>query len=223
MSTNNAIGADTPARPVNMDEIVASWSRDNGGKMKVRSLNGNTRPLRGGDWLSSGPGMMTLGVTWEEHGGKQYGLTVGHAFAANGLPAGSSVFAFNSDQENPITGKYKAIKIGTIVAIDMETDSAIIEIFPSIKIDPLAVALSGGDDQVLKIKLPKPFMIREDLPYGQRLMMYGASRRGMIGARVVRTGENAEDPATLWATKSYVSTHGGRVYPSGLTKAFLCW
>lgn len=131
-------------------------------------------------------------------------MTVGHAFTDHGLPRGSSVFAFDSDQENPTTGKYKSIKIGTVVALDPATDSAIIEIFLSIKIDPLAVALSGGDDQVLKIKLPKPFAnpTAGALPYGQPLMMFGAARRGMIGVGVLRTGDNPYDPATVWATKS---------------------
>jgi len=51
---------------------------------------------------------------------------------------------------------HKHIKIGTVAAVDREqTDSVIIEIFPSILIDPLAVALSGGDDHVSKIALPK--------------------------------------------------------------------
>jgi hypothetical protein len=229
MSTKNANGADTPARRVNMDEIVASWSREDvrksrddnsGGKMKVRSLDGNIRPLRGGDWLSSGWGLMTLGVAWVEHyGDKQYGLTVGHAFTDNQLPSGSSVWAFNSDQENPTTGKHKSIKIGTVLSIDTETDTAIIEIFPSIKIDPLAVTLSGGNDKVLKIELPKPFTkpTGDSLPYGETLI-FGATRRGMIGVRVPRAGDNPCDPATSWATRSHVSTAVGRMDPSGQTK-----
>jgi hypothetical protein len=83
-----------------MDDIEESWSpadervRDDGGndKMKIRSLNGNTRALRGGDWLSSRFALMTLAVAWTDHGDKKYGLTVVHVFFADhGLTVGDSV------------------------------------------------------------------------------------------------------------------------------------
>jgi hypothetical protein len=58
------------------------------------------------------------------------------------------------------------------------------------------VALFGGDDQVCKITLPRPFATdadaSDDLPLGQRLVMFGASRREMIGVRVEATGRDDE-------------------------------
>ena len=235
MSTTNSTNNDvsTPVQ-VNLGDIEASWSpldvrkgRDDGGneKMKVRSLNGNTRALRGGDWISSSRGiLMTLGVAWieHEHGGKQYGLTVAHEFARHALTIGDSVFAFDSDDE-PMTKlngtrAHKSIKIGTIVSIDVEgTDSTIFEIFPSIMIDPLAVALSGGDDQVRRITLPRPFALPTTLPHGQKLVMYGAARRGMIGVRVEVT-DRLDDLSAAFAAKSYETTHGGDGIAKGGTK-----
>ena len=200
-----------------MDEVVNSWSpedvrkqRDDTGhgNMKIRSLNGNTRRLRGGDWITSGPGFCTLSVAWKEHGGKQYGLTVAHVFTSYNLPRGSSVWAVDSDEPLPATGKHRTIKIGSLVSIDFATDSAVFEIFPNIKIDPLAVALSSvcGDDKVVKIKRPSPFTpiaIPEEVPFGSQLIMYGAARRGMIGVRVPRRGGNVCDMSRFWSTQSY--------------------
>lgn len=66
-STINANSVATTAR--RMENIVESYSppevrmgRDEGGNVnvKVRSLNGNTRALRGGDWVASSYG----NVTW---------------------------------------------------------------------------------------------------------------------------------------------------------------
>lgn len=206
----------TPRRLLNVTEIEASWSPedvrmqrdDDSGEMKVRSLLGNTRRLRGGDWISSGPAYMTLGVTWIGHGTKQYGLTVAHAFTRYHLPPGSSVWAVNSDEPVPAKGRFASIKIGTVRKLDMATDSAVIEIFPSIKIDPLAVALSGGDDNVVKIELPTPLPTpfanppEHGLPYGEQVVMYGAARRGMVGVRVQRTGDNIDITSTIWSTQS---------------------
>ena len=216
----------SPSSRVNMDEVVNSWSPedvrkqldDTGhGNMKVRSLNGNTRRLRGGDWITSGPGFCTLAVAWKEHGGKQYGLTVAHVFTSYNLPRGSSVWAVDSDEPLPATGKHRTIKIGSLVSIDFATDSAVFEIFPNIKIDPLAVALSSGDDKVVKIKRPSPFTpIPEEVPYGSQLIIYGAARRGMIGVRVPRRGENVCDMSAFWSTQSY--DNEGSMEPTGQTK-----
>jgi hypothetical protein len=154
---------------------------------------------------------MTLAVAWtSEHGDKKYGLTVAHAFADHGLTVGDSVFAFDSDDE--VVGKkaHKSIKIGTIVSLNTLTDSVVFEIFPSIAIDPLAVALSGGDDQVYRITLPIPETATADpLPYGQRLVMFGAAQRVKIGARVQPTGGRADDISARFATMSYVATAEG--------------
>jgi hypothetical protein len=238
MSTNSTSddNVNTPVR-VNMDVIEASWSpledrqeRDEGGngKMKVRSLNCNTRALRGGDWIFTRRSMMTLSVAWTEHGGIKYGLTVGHAFLDNRLPVGSSVFAFDSDDESMTkrdgTRAHRKIKIGTVKAINRVTDSAIIEIFPNINIDPLAVALSGGDDQVCKITLPRPFVTRtdadasDDFLLAQRLVMFGAARREMIGIRVEATGRD-DEISVSFAPTSYVTTEeGNRIEVNGETK-----
>ena len=127
--------------------------------MKVRSLNGNMRALRGGDWVASSYGIVMLAVAWT-HGkcNKKYGLTVAHVFTDHCLGVGSSVFAFDSDEAEMTrldgTTAHKPIRIGTVTSIDMmPTDSAIFEIFDSIKIEPLAVALSSGNEQVCRITL----------------------------------------------------------------------
>lgn len=229
---------DTPTK-VNMDAIEAAWSplearkardEDGHGGMKVRSLNDNTRALRGGDWIFTRRSMMTLAVCWNEHG-NQYGLTVGHAFFSNNLPVGSSVFAFDSDDATmtKLDGSkaHKRIKIGTVKAIDRATDSAIIEIFPNITIDPLAVALSGGDDQVCKITFPKPSAAGagagaggpDDFPLGQKLVMFGAARRGMTGLRVEALGRD-DDLSVSFATQSFVTTDedGNRIEANGDTR-----
>ena len=181
--------------------------------MKLRSLNHSTRKLRGGDWLVSKQSHMTLAVAWNGHNGKKYGLTVAHSFAEHGRTVGDSVFAFNSDEEEiptPDGGKaHRVIKVGTVVSIDMATDSIIFEISTDIKIDPLAVALSGGDDQVRKIVLPKPGALSDEpLPYGKKLVMFGAARRGMIGCRVRSYDDQLVDVektdiSAMFAAQSY--------------------
>ncbi|CAB9530388.1 expressed unknown protein [Seminavis robusta] len=163
-----------------MDEVVNSWSpsdvrkqRDDTahGNMKIRSLNGNIRRLRGG---------------------------------------GPSVWAVDSDEPLPATGKHRTIKIGSLVSIDFSTDSAVFEIFPNIKIDPLSVALSSGDDKIVKIKRPSPFTpIPEEVPFGSQLIMYGAARRGMIGVRVPRRGENDDNQGSMEPTGQTRLTFSG--------------
>lgn len=131
-----------------------------GGTVKVRSMNGNTRALRGGDWVSSGFSNATLAVAWTHHGkcNKKYGLTVARVFTKHALGVGAPVFAFDADEAEMTkpggTKGHKPIKIGIVTSIDMQSDSAVFEIFDPIKIDPLAVALSGGDDQVCRITPP---------------------------------------------------------------------
>ena len=231
----NPNNVNTPAR-VDMRAVEASWSlldvrkgRDDEGRnenSKVRSLNGNTRALRGGDWIATRhEAVMTLAVAWTLSNGKQYGLTVAHAFTDDYLSYGDSVFAFNSDEAcvKTLDGKksHKHIKIGTVVAVDREqTDSVIIEIFPSILIDPLAVALSGGDDHVCKIALPKPGdTATNPKPPGQRLVMYGAARRGMIGVRVPASDDVGDEyKSSCIATKSYETTDEGGLIATGATK-----
>jgi len=232
MSTTNTNNVSTPVR-MNIGAIEASWSpldarkgRDDEGrkeKMKVRSLNGNTRALRGGDWLSScNHGLMTLGVAWTEHSGKKYGLTVAHPFAYDGLAVGDSVFAFDSDAPTTMrdgTTAYKSIRVGTIVSIDKKgTDSVIFEIFPSIHIESHAVALSRGDDQVRIITFPRPGAAAEEVPHGGKLVMYGAARRGMIGVRVPSPDDNFGVMYSSTAGKSYETTGGGDRITNGRAK-----
>ena len=202
--------ATTPQR-LNVSSIVSSWSPlevreardvDGEGKIKVRSLNGNTSPLRGGDWLSSRKALVTLSVAWTEHGGKKYGLTVAHPFTDHGFGVGSSVFAFDSDEATftkPNGQKaHKSIKIGSIVSVDMETDSVVFDIFPHIKIEPQVVTLSPS--QVRKVDLPNPFENGEPFPVGKKLIMFGAARRGMVGVHV---DDEFDSPiAKRFATKS---------------------
>jgi len=140
-------------------------------------MNGNRRALRGGDWVASRFGSVTLAVAWT-HGkrNKKYGLAVARAFTDHGLGVGASVFAFDSDEAEMTrldgTKANKPLKIGTVTTIDMRTDSAIFEIFDFIKIDPLAVALSGGDDQVCRITLPTPGANVLSPAIGERLVVF---------------------------------------------------
>ena len=200
MSTEPTTKSSSSPAKLNIRALEEAWRKERrqqeeGHVKEVRSLNGNTRPLRGGDWIASRGTLMTIGVTWiNECDNKKYGLTVAPAFVDHGLGVGDSVFAFDSDDESAInpdgTRAHKSIKIGTVVSLDdEETDSVIIEIFPHIIIDPLAVALSRGDDHVYKITLPKPFATSNSdnssvstFPCNkQRMVMFGATGRGMIG------------------------------------------
>jgi hypothetical protein len=228
---NNKPTVSTPTKVVDMDAIEQSWSsplearkekhdEPAADKMrKIRSLlNHNTRHLRGGDWLVSTRSHMTLAVAWNhEHNGKKYGLTVAHPFANYGRTIGDSVFAFDSDENEVqnLDGEmvHKLVNVGTIVSIDMDTDSIIFEIYSNIKIYPLAVALSAGEDQVRKIVLPKPGVIPEPLPYGKQLVMFGAARHGMIGCRVKDVdrlaGSTSTDISAELATQSYETNRNG--------------
>jgi hypothetical protein len=120
------------------------------------------------------------------------------------------VFAFDSDNKSMTTHDgtraHKRIKIDIVKAINRVTDSAIIEIFPNINIDPLAMALSSGDDQrICKITLLRPFTTdadaSDDLPSGQRLVMFGAARSGMIGVRVE---VNSRDDKVQYQLRSHL-------------------
>jgi len=233
---NNGRAAAVTPQKVNIDDAEKSWSpeevRKGRGKdntIKIRSLHNNTRALRGGDWLVAKESCMTLAVAWSAHHGKKYGLTVAHGFSHFGRPVGSSIFAFDSDCEEiptPDGGKvHKLIKIGTVVSMDMPTDSIVFEIFPHIRIDPLAVALSGDDSQVYKIVLPKPGAERpQPLPFGKKLVMYGAARRGMIGYRVEAIDRPCDAAATeistVFATQSYETDadDDARLTTAGKTK-----
>lgn len=219
-----------------MDEIENSWSpleqrkaRDAGGSgnMKVRSMRGNTVALHGGDWISSRYGNATLGVAWQDSKTKKkYGLTVGHLWYDHCLGVGASVFAYDTDEPTMtnLDGSkgHKPIKVGTIQAIDVVLDFIIFEIFDHIKIDPLAVALSGGDDQILHIKLPVPGQTKVPPAPGQRLVLYGAARRGMVGRRILVDAEEDEIPEDMlsakFVTKSYVTTPDGQVETNGALK-----
>ena len=228
-SISNSLAA--PSKKVNLKSIKESRSpedqrkkrddhRESIAPMKVRSLAGNARKLRGGDWISCGAadGQMTLAVAWKR-GPKQYGLTVYHPFHEDGRRIGSGVYAFNSDVALPfskpsgdVVYKHKAIQIGNVVSIDAETDSLVFEIFPNIEIDPFAVALSGDDNNVCYVNFPKPDSLSPNLPdLGTKLVMYGAARRGMIGSCVeMLPNDDAlrADKSTRLTTRSFDSNDG---------------
>lgn len=185
------------------------------GNHKVRSLNGKKRVLRGGDWISSGHSLMTLSVAWKGIRNKQYGLTAAHAFEFCGGSVSCSVFAFNSDEKVEKSNgeiSHKFIKIGEVLVFDKINDCAIFEIFECFDIDPLVVAVSG--EHTCEVTLPTPSPENTPiLPVGEKVFMFGAARRGMLG---IHTKEVFHSTSTEFAAKSFEA--GEEKNPSGSKK-----
>ena len=216
----------TPRQPI-LNGVEKWWSpelerlargRGHKGKVKIRSLDGGKRRLRGGDFLTIPGSLMTLGVAWKS-GNKQYGLTTAHGFFERSVPVGTRVRAYDSDEacvKRKEDGKkaHKTRVIGTVVSLDTRTDSAIIEIYPHVEIHDRAVALSSDDSQVHIINVvPDAAAVPPD--FGERLYSYGAAYRGMIGVRV-DPESTVENLSRQFAVQSFV-THEGKDVAMGET------
>ena len=76
----------------------------------------------------------------------------------------------------------------------METDSVVFEIFDSVKIDPLAKAISPTETYREEMPTPNSPSLPQPAT-GKKLIMFGAARCGMIGICTDHLVESADDGA----------------------------
>ena len=152
-------------------------------EFKVRNIKNGAIPLMGGDWVLDGQGKSaTLSFAFKGPIGtsnetKLFGLTVGHIAERLDDP----IYAFASDVPNPQTGKYRVMKIGTVVAICLSTDSLIVEFAPQILVEPYKIHLGGPTPHQLVIPDWSEVSNTSPLQIGTAVVAFGAQRRGAKG------------------------------------------
>jgi hypothetical protein len=191
---------------LNIQQLENEWSpedtriqRTAANGMKVRSLDNNSRKLRGGFFLLNRHGnAVTLSFCYVADN-KNFGLTVAHLadyIDEDGTvirvgQLGDKLFAFDSDAPNA-NNVYAQVEIGKIVSIDRDTDSLIFEVRNGILFEPLALDVSRGQAATMSeaaISVPAD-------PNGSTstllttLAGFGAQRRGTVGRVVGQVGSN---------------------------------
>jgi hypothetical protein len=97
-------------------------------------------------------------------------------------------------------------------------DSLLFEIFVSIPVDPGAVALAGGEDDTIRINLPKPNDPElEHSRIRDELFLNGGARRGLSGIRV-ESPDYHNITSIEQITKSFKTDEEGQRVECGETK-----
>jgi hypothetical protein len=198
---------------LNIQQLEEQWSpedtrlqrtADNG--MKVRSLNNNSRKLRGGYFILNGHGnAVTLSLCYVADN-KNFGLTVAHLadyVDEDGTvirvgQLGDKLFAFDSDVPDA-NNVYAQVEIGTIVSIDRATDSLIFEARNGVHIEPLVLDVSLGQTATISeaaISVPADPNGSTSTPF-TTLAGFGAQRRGTVGRVVSQVGSNEANEVIL--------------------------
>jgi hypothetical protein len=170
-------------------------------EMKVRSLDNNSRKLRGGTFILNGHvNAVTLSFCYVADK-KNFGLTVARladyidqdgTVIRVGL-LGDKLFAFDSDTPDA-NHVYAVVEIGTIVSIHRATDLLILEVRNGIHMEPLVLDVSRGQSATI---LEAAISVPAD-PNGSTstlltaLAGFGAQRRGTVGRVVSQVGSNAK-------------------------------
>jgi hypothetical protein len=145
----------TPQRFIDVKKLQQEWSpeyvlvaRSRSGGLKIRSLNNNSRPLRGGDFFDEAA---TVAFCFKKDN-KKYGVTIAHLAdqcheETNAVlrpgQVGDKLFAFLSDEPNA-AGEHDIVEIGTIVVIEGSTDSMVFEVNDRFHVDPLVLHPYSG-------------------------------------------------------------------------------
>jgi hypothetical protein len=177
-----------PSKVLSLEELEAIWTlnrsdRASNNGMKVRSIDGESKSLRGGDFVLNEKGAATTLSVCFEHNGARYGLTAGHLAATTG----QSIYAFYKDdpdfEEDENGGVpnmvYQVVKIGEVTSKSCKTDSLVFKIQDDdMKVDLLKLSPKAG----LKgeLVLPEPGLDPTPPSAGTLLVGYGAQRRGCI-------------------------------------------
>ncbi|CAB9502321.1 expressed unknown protein [Seminavis robusta] len=183
----------TPQRFLDVDALQTEWSpkeeriaRSQSGGMKVRSLDGNKRRLRGGDFvLNKWDAAATIGFCFKDKTTKKkYGITVAHladhchsqtgAVLQEGR-VGDKLYVFLSDEPDDTTGEYEKAELGKIVSLERSTDSMVFEVEGNIEVESYVLHPCLGLQTRISLG---PF---EMGGIGTTLVGFGAQRRGTLG------------------------------------------
>ena len=179
----------TPATPAfNIVSITEKWSPESDRDSPEREVcpkflpyDGEANPLCGGDFVFT---VVAATSTEPEsieaatiaflfcHGGKNYGMTVGHLKPSTGID--STLFAF-------ATGKAMAVKIGHVVQFSLSTDSLIFQLEDGIKADLYKVRLADDTKHVIDLSRAEVALNNLLAQRSNRDSLLVAQRRGTEG------------------------------------------
>jgi hypothetical protein len=182
---------ENPSKVLSLEELEEMWTLDrsdraSANEMKVCSIDGGSRSLRGGDFVLNENGAATTLSFCFETNDARYGLTAGHLAATTG----QTIYAFFKDDPDFVGDEhggpnpnmvYQMVKIGEVTSKSCKTDSLVFKIQDEIKVDLLKLALKAGPKG--ELVLPEPELDPTPPSVGTVLVGYGAQRRGCV-ARV---------------------------------------
>lgn len=193
-TNNDGIAAASPAAGASLIDLAAvekKWSPNREQRYATKKIrSARDGPLRGGDWLLNADGQAATLSFCFEFQREVYGLTVGH-LCPKGI--GQSIFCFSESTmlENPVPDGdsdiespgewYFMFEIGEVVSKSLTTDSLVFKLYHNVVdvADFKTLAELSGLERPLELPDPKKSPKRPAI--GDRLVGFGAQRRGAYG------------------------------------------